>query len=147
MKKKIYLCGKCEGWSYEKMNSWRENIESLLQYTNEHITTFNPCYYWKDKFENKQPRTDFENLQIKKFDLHHLKTSDILVVNCEDLHTSVGSVYEIAVAEQLSIPIIAFNVSKFNRHDWLTSSFDWCCVNIRDVVDIINTHYNIQEIR
>lgn len=143
MAKRIYLCGKCSGLSFEEMNGWRKNFVQLTKTrSNDFVTPkiFNPCDAFGAEWYQRELSFS-EKLKIKDFDLSALRLSNLIVVNCKNLETSVGSIYEIAVAKELKIPVIGFNISD-NLHDWLKTALDWECEDLLDTVDYIVKNYN-----
>lgn len=143
MSKRIYLCGKCTGLSFEEMNGWRKYFENSVELFDSDFVVpkiFNPCDVFGKEWYEKQLSFE-EKLRIKDFDLNALRTSNLVIVNCKDVSTSVGSIYEIAIAKELKIPIIGFNVPE-NLHDWIKTSLDWECDDLLDAIDYIQRNYN-----
>jgi len=142
MSKKIYLCGKCTGLSFEEMNGWRDKFSNYFIENNTEFFTpkiFNPCKAFGQEWYERE-LTFSEKLKIKNFDLIALKASNILVVNCNKINSSVGSIYEIAVAKELQIPIVGFNISD-DLHDWIRVALDWECEDLIDAIACIETNY------
>lgn len=143
MSKRIYLCGKCTGLSFEEMNGWRKKFTYLIESNSIDFIApkiFNPCNAFGQEWYEKELSFS-EKLKIKDFDLTAIRSSNLVVVNCKNIESSVGSVYEIAVAKELKIPIIGFNISE-KLHDWIKTSLDWECEDLIDAVDYIQRNYN-----
>ena len=143
MSKRIYLCGKCTGLSFEEMNGWRKKFTNLIESNSMDFITpkiFNPCDVFGAEWYEKELSFS-EKLKIKNFDLTAIRSSNLVIANCKNIESSVGSIYEIAVAKELKIPIIGFNVSE-KLHDWIKTSLDWECEDLIDTVDYIQKNYN-----
>lgn len=143
MSKRIYLCGKCTGLSFEEMNGWRKKFTYLIESNSIDFIApkiFNPCNAFGQEWYEKELSFS-EKLKIKDFDLTAIRSSNLVVVNCKNIESSVGSIYEIAIAKELKIPIIGFNVPE-NLHDWIKTSLDWECDDLLDAIDYIQRNYN-----
>lgn len=135
----IYLAGKMSGLSYEDMNDWRlqitRDLESNIFTT--HVKTINPVSYFN--FEEKRYQNE---LEIMKFDLSKVKSSDLVVVNLDGLHTSVGTMIECYEAYKNDIPVLAFGCKKDyeSLHPWIK-----CCItrydNYDDCIEYIRDFY------
>lgn len=56
-----------------------------------------------------------------QFDLAHVKSSDIVIVNLDGLNTSIGTCIELYVVYKKEIPVIAFGTNEMyqNLHPWI----------------------------
>lgn len=63
--------------------------------------------------------------EVRNFDLRHVKTSDLIIVNFNDPN-SIGTAQELAVGYELKIPIVGFHADKHRLHPWLVE----CCERI-----------------
>lgn len=136
---KIYLCGKCTGITFEEMNRWREEMkEKATMLANSKC--FNPCDYFGKEWIEKDLSFQ-EKLLNRDFYISALKSCNIVVANFKDIETSVGSIWEIALANELKIPIMAFNVPN-KIHDWLEATISWKCDNLDDVIYYIGKYYS-----
>lgn len=118
---KIYLGGRMTGLTLEEMNSWRLSIESIIEKLmefkdNYEINIINPVQFYN--FENKAHKSEKE---VMLYDLAHVKSSDILIVNLEGLNSSIGTCIEIYEAYKCNIPILAFGNNEIYEqiHPWL----------------------------
>lgn len=142
---KIYLAGKMGGLSLCEMNSWREEIkEKLLLVADDlkyDITVINPCEFYN--FEEIRYQSEKE---VEDYDLAHVITSNVVVVNLDGLSSSVGTQIEIHEANRnYKIPIIAFGESEIynNLHPWIQSKITRIENDIDDVVEYIKHFYMI----
>lgn len=142
---KIYLAGKMSGLTYQEMGVWRQEIENkfliqsmLANYT---IMALNPVKLYN--FEEVKHQSEKE---IMNYDISHVVTSDIIIVNLDGLATSDGSKIEIYEANyNRKIPVIAFGDKELynNLHPWLKECITRVEKNIEDVVDYIRDFYMI----
>jgi len=132
----IYLAGKMSGLTYEEMNEWRVNAKRLLKIiSNNQIHTINPVDYYN--FE-MNPNTYTEK-EIKKFDLHMVKTSDLILVNL-DFSDSIGTAMEICMAYDVwDKPVIGFGKNK--SHPWMELCVSKRCETLEQAVQYITEYY------
>lgn len=142
---KIYLAGKMSGLTYQEMGVWRQEIENkfLIQsmLTNYTVMVLNPVKLYN--FEEVKHQSEKE---IMNYDISHVVTSDIIIVNLDGLATSDGSKIEIYEANyNRKIPVIAFGDKELynNLHPWLKECITRVEKNIEDVVDYIRDFYMI----
>lgn len=121
MKKiKIYLAGAMSGLTYEEMNAWRNKIARNIEFMEEIyecvIEVVNPVDYYN--FRTPRHQTERE---VMKYDLAHVKSSDIIVVNLSGLNSSIGSCIELYEAYKNDIPVIAFGSDEDYKklHPWV----------------------------
>lgn len=137
----IYLAGKMGGLTIDEMNSWRVEAKTILEKLASNIgcslKVINPVTYYN--FEEKRHQSEKE---IEDFDLAHVISSDIVLVNLDGLNTSDGTKYEIYEAyKHHGIPVIAFGDRNLYEelHPWVKSkitrveeSIIYACYYIRD---------------
>lgn len=140
---KIYLAGKMDGLSFEEMNGWRnEAFQKLLKmakYYSEKTNVVNPCLYYN--FEEKKHQTEIE---VEEFDLAHVISSDIIIVNLDGLSSSIGTIIELHDAHyHHKIPVVAFGDKKLydSLHPWVKNDITRVENNIDDVVTYIRDFY------
>ena len=139
---KIYLAGKMSGLKYENMYEWRAYLKNKLVSMAEHhgqkAYVVNPVDFYN--FENARHQTEIE---IKMFDLNHVLSSDIVIVNLDGLATSDGTKYELHDAKKANIPVIAFGDYKLyeDLHPWTKDNITRVENNIDDIVEYIKDFY------
>lgn len=146
MKKlKIYEAGKMSGLPYKEMNTWREKLKIQLQLASEisgyNIQVINPVDYFN--FEEKRYQSEAE---VEDYDLVHVISSDIIVVNLDGLSTSDGSKFEIHDANYHNrIPVIAFGDYALYKelHPWIKRDITRVDKSMEDVVRYIQEFYMI----
>ena len=116
---KIYLAGGMQNLSFEEQNEWREHVRKELEqeYYNGnikyHLDIINPCRYYNFN------ECRYDSLtEVMRFDLHHVKTSDLMLVNFNDPQ-SIGTAMEIATCYEKGIPVIGFCDKEKCLHNWL----------------------------
>ena len=139
---KIYLAGRMTGLTFEEMNSWRDYLKSRLTSASDYqgLKTYvvNPVDYYNFKEVRHQ-----SELEVKSFDLAHVLSSDIVVVNLEGLSVSDGTKYELHDAKKAGIPVIAFGEYKLYEelHPWTKDNITRVEKNMEDVVEYIKDFY------
>lgn len=102
------------------------------------VDVINPvCYY---NFENPKHQNEKE---VMKYDLAHVKTSNIIVVKLDGLNNSIGSCIELYEAYKKEIPVLAFGSNELYEelHPWIQ-----CCITrhdetYKDTVNYIKDFY------
>lgn len=117
---KIYLAGKMSGLTYEEMNKWREDIAKIINhmadYCGKEVNVVNPVDY----YNFRMPRHQNER-EVMQYDLSHVKSSNIVVVNINGLRESIGSCIELYEAYKNNIPVIALDKKDEYKylHPWI----------------------------
>lgn len=111
----VFLSGGITGLPEEDAKRWRERIYGELKYS---ATVFDPAVKFDD---------DYDEFEIRDYDLYWLKKSDIVIVNFNE-PKSIGTAQELAIARELRIPIVGILESnkKNEVHTWLKE----CCNKI-----------------
>lgn len=142
---KIYLAGKMGGLSYEDMNKWRVELTNkflfISQDMNYDLWVINPVNFYN--FEEQRHQSEKE---IKEYDLAHVITSDIVIVNLDGLSSSDGTKIELHDANyNHKIPVIAFGRRELydNLHPWIKDNITRVENNMNDVVEYIKEFYMI----
>lgn len=140
---KIYEAGKMSGLSFEEMNIWRLELKVQLQLAAEvsgyKVQVINPVDYYN--FEEKKYQSEEE---VRDFDLNHVITSDVIVVNLEGLNSSDGTKIELHDAKYHNrIPVIAFGDRKLydNLYPWVKENITRVEEKVEDVVRYIQEFY------
>ena len=138
----IYLAGAMTGLTFEEMNTWRENVKILLNEREElkdiTLDVINPVMYFN--FDKKIHQTEME---VMKFDLAKVKSSDIVIVNMNGLNTSIGTCIELYEAFKQEIPVLAFGDDNlFNGlHPWIQNCITRHDETYFDTVNYIEDFY------
>lgn len=140
MERRIYTIGKMSGIPYEKQMGWRNKIEHAIRdRTDGNVVFIHPPLFYN--FESMNYHCESE---IKEFDLAKVQESDIVVVNLDQIESSVGSIYEIATACAMNdfgnkhIFVIGIGDAS-NLHPWIQCSLTRCEKNIESAADYIST--------
>lgn len=140
---KIYLAGKMSGLSFDEMNKWRSEVSQKLlvtaEYYNKTVNVVNPVSYYN--FEEKRHQTEIE---VEEYDLAHVNSSDIIIVNLAGLSNSIGTIIELHDAHyHRKIPVIAFGSRELyeNLHPWVKNDITRVELNIDEVVAYIRDFY------
>jgi len=131
------------GLSFEEMNIWRLELKVQLQLAAEvsgcKVRVINPVDYYN--FEEKRYQSEEE---VRDFDLSHVITSDVIVVNLEGLNSSDGTKLELHDAKYHNrIPVIAFGDRKLydKLHPWIKENITRVEEKVEDVVRYIQEFY------
>lgn len=142
---KVYEAGKMSGLTFGKMNAWRQELKVQLQFAADisgyQIQVINPVDYYN--FEEKRYQSEEE---VEDYDLMHVLTSNIVVVNLEGLDSSDGTKIELHDAKYHNrIPVIAFGnrVLYENLHPWINRNITRVEETIEDAVRYIQEFYMI----
>ena len=142
---KIYEAGKMGGLTFSEMNSWRVELKNKLLNAAENadykLLVINPVDFYN--FEEKRFQSEEE---VEDYDLAHVITSDIIIVNLDGLNTSDGSKIELHDGNfHNKIPVIAFGDAELynNLHPWIKRDITRFEKNIDDVVEYIRDFYLI----
>ncbi len=142
---KIYEAGKMCGLSFDEMNRWRVDLKNILineaRYAGYQVQIINPVEFYN--FEEKRYQSEEE---VMEFDLYHVRTSDIIVVNLDGLSSSDGTKIEIHDAKYHNkIPVIAFGNKELynNLHPWVKNCITRVENNILGIAEYIKDFYMI----
>lgn len=133
----IYLAGGMEGLSFEVQNAWRLKLkQDIIQHCKDnnkrHLPIIvNPCDFYN--FESVAYRNDRE---VMEFDLHKVRTSQLIIVNFCFKPVSIGTAMELAVAREHRIPIIGITQEGINLHPWQVE----CCTRLCESYDELINH-------
>lgn len=144
MKKlKIYCAGKMGSLSLEEMSEWRKELKEKLNKAAIHsdcrADVVNPVDYY-NYYNNKHQSEE----EVEAFDLAHVISSDIVVVNLNGLATSDGTKIELHDANYHNrIPVIAFGKKELyeNLHPWIKRNITRVEKDIDNVVSYIRDFY------
>ena len=142
---KIYLAGKMGGLTFAEMNEWRAKLKEILttyaDFSSVNINIVNPV----DFYNFETPRHQNE-LEVEEFDLAHVISSNIIIVNLDGLNDSIGTAIELHDAKYHNrIPVIAFgNKDKYDGlHPWIKNNITRVEETIYDVAAYIKDFYLI----
>lgn len=141
---KIYLAGKMGGLNFEEMNGWRKEMKEKLNKAAIAtecclLNVVNPVDYFN--YFNDKHQTEEE---VEDYDLAHVMSSDVIVVNLEGLSTSDGTKIELHDASyHRRIPVIAFGDKKLYKdlHPWIKRNITRVEEDMQGVVSYIRDFY------
>lgn len=124
---KIYLSGASEIYEdAKKAREWREEIKKWFHIYCENVRVVSPMDYYG--YSSSNHKTDRE---VFRFDLHMVRTSDLVMVNLEEIRKSAESCIEVYEAYRSSIPVIGFYNDKITSgamknafHPWVYECID-----------------------
>ena len=139
----IYLGGKMSGLSKDGYIRWRKELtdalydESVLVGSN--IQVINPATYFD--FDNMDRHLEKEVMQ---FDLNMVRQSDIVIVNVDDVSSSIGTAVELYEANLLNIPVIAYTYSGVvndSIHPWIQECLSTVQMCKQELIDYVRDFY------
>lgn len=124
----IYLAGKMTGLSINDAMAWRSKFyNEYAKHVVEIPNIFNPVLY----YNTEMPANTYSDKEVFRYEMRILSTSTIVVVNLDQIESSVGTLQELAVAYTYDIPVIGLNEHKTTLedaigflHPWLTEEID-----------------------
>lgn len=136
----IYLTGAIMGLTYEEQNEWRDNIAKAFkdQWCNSNfynVQFINPIKYYN--FKEKRHETERE---VMNFDLHKVRNSNLVIVNFNS-PKSLGTMVELAVAHENSIPIIGLNENSNELHPWQECMCERIFDNMEELLYYVTDYY------
>ena len=133
------------GLSFDEMNNWRQELKVQLQLSAEisgyQIQVINPVNFYN--FKEKKYQSEDE---VREYDIAHVISSDIIIVNLDGLSSSDGTKIELHDAKYHNrIPVIAFGNRELydGLHPWVKANITRVEENIEDVVRYIQEFYMI----
>lgn len=129
------------GLTYEQYSAWRtiaeQYFDNVTMFNDAKVNVINPIKYYN--FEEVKYDTE---LEVMKFDLRHVKTSDLILVNFVN-HCSIGTVAELAIAYDKDIPIIGVYNKNYKFHPWEKNFCDKLFSELSPALDYIRDFYLI----
>lgn len=133
------------GLSFDEMNTWRRKLKSLLlsaaAISDYQMQIINPVDFYN--FEERRYQSEIE---VEEYDLAHVISSDIIVVNLDGLSSSDGTKIELHDARYHNkIPVIAFGDKELYEklHPWIKINITRVENTIEEVVKYIQEFYMI----
>lgn len=112
--KQVYLAGGMYGLTFEESDLWRRNItKELKNQCDSEIKIINP-----NRFYTYNEAHYISEKEVREFDLHKLRTSDLVIVNF-NAPKSIGTAQELALAAEWRIPVLGLYESEEQIHPWL----------------------------
>lgn len=119
----VYLAG-CEGW-YVKNSignnyyiEWRKEAEDWFEKYADNVNAINPCKYY-DYMKNCHRSEE----EVRRFDLHKVRKSEVVLVNLDHIKDSVGTMNEIFCAYEHGIPVIGFYEFSAGETSWADNRY------------------------
>ena len=138
----IYLCGgmgKFGKEEFDKGNVWRKYCKTGLEDCDcdYKVHVVNPNNYFN--FLDEPPRYKTQK-EVMNLDLNKLRHSDLVIANFNDMY-SLGSMSEIAIANDRGIPVIGLDVDKQELHPWQVEMCERIFDDIDEMLDYIEKFY------
>lgn len=150
MSYKVYLAGPITGQSYENATDWREDFTiKVSEATHRCVQCFSPMR-GKHYLQSSQDIAVMGNEKLGIMsggpavlarDFYDVKTSELIVVNLLGASkVSIGSMFEVAWAHALQIPVVLIIEDDFvnvHTHSMLFAMCGFKVNNIEDAISIV----------
>lgn len=116
---KIYTAGKMSGLSYDDQMDWRRELERRVRTISDNVVFIHPPHYYR--YGAGMHKSEREAMV---WDLSQIRDSDIVVVNLENIGSSIGTHMELGFIEAMNqmstkhIHLIGFGKPDV-EHPWL----------------------------
>lgn len=135
---KIYTAGKMGGLDYKSQMEWRLRLEDRIKFLSDKKVIFiHPPKFYDYDYPNQE--------EAKRWEINQLLTSDIVVINLDNISSSIGTIMELAMVYALNnyggkhISIIGIG-NPNTDHPWILSSIDNTFENSDFAADYINEY-------
>lgn len=138
----IYLMGGMSKFgkaNFNQGNAWRVYTKSYLEEFNYEykVKVINPNDYFN--FKEDVPRYDSQR-EIMELDLHKLKTSQLAIINFNDMY-SLGSMAELAIAYEKRIPVIGLDTAMQALHPWQIEMCSRIFSDVDEMLEYVKEFY------
>ncbi len=109
-----------------KAENWRKYVKEYFEKYCDNIKVISPTdYYAYGKNYHKSDK------EVFRFDLHKVRTSDVVLVNLNDIRKSIGTCIEVYEAYKSDIPVIGFLDDELSLDETIKLIHPWiyCCVD------------------
>lgn len=124
---------------FNKANNWRVLCKNTLENCDcdYKVKVCNPNDYFN--FVDDEPKYSSQK-EVMLFDLHKVRTSDLLIVNFNDMG-SLGTMCEVAIAYENKIPVIGLDTDGQLLHPWQIEMCNRIFTDINEMLDYIEDFY------
>ena len=124
---------------FNKANNWRVFCKNTLENCDcdYKVKVCNPNDYFN--FVDDEPQYSSQK-EVMLFDLHKVRTSDLLIVNFNDMG-SLGTMCEVAIAYENKIPVIGLDTDGQLLHPWQIEMCNRIFTDINEMLDYIEDFY------
>lgn len=150
---KIYLCGSIT--PDIRTTQWRDEFTSIIQESEQNrVKIIDPTKNGFNKFLplEQDYNTFYDNIDktqniLKRVDYQLVKKSDVIICNVSFFNIEkppIGTIYELAWADQHNIPVIGIISSQENpyiRHPWIKESFAYSVYDIKQAINIVKDFF------
>ena len=138
----IYLVGGMSNFgkdNFDEGNMWRRYCTDELNkiQCDYNLKIINPNNYFNFIEEPKRYASERE---IMEFDLHKVKTSDLIIINFNDMY-SLGSMAKLAIAYEKRIPVIGLDIHNKILHPWQIEMCTRVFNNVNEMLDYVKDFY------
>lgn len=130
---KIYTCGKMSGTTFESQMKWRIDFDDSIREALEvHDIDANVVIIHPPLYYNYVDPCYKSQREIFEWEMAQVCDSDIVVVNLDNVGTSVGACMELGAVKGCDKKIFVIGIGdESNLHPWIKES----CLRIEDNID------------
>lgn len=127
---RIYTAGKMSGLSPKEQSEWRDQIENEIKWLFDYrgipcskVKFIHPPEFYSYEFPCHQ-----SELEIKNWELNQVRNSDVVIVNLNEIESSIGTHYELATADAVNsfgnkhIFVIGIGDKEIKLHPWIEAT-------------------------
>lgn len=145
---KVYLSGPMAGLTYEEGSEWREYVRDKLGQGVNCLSPYRGKEHFKGQVIKNQEYTHVMSTPkaITFRDRWDTTQSDVVLVNLtEHFKFSIGTVMEIAWADQARVPVVAVipQESEYFKHPILTQCCAYIVQDLDEAIQIVKVLLNV----
>ena len=132
----IYLAGSMSDLTFDISNFWRLECKQFLESVecDYKVKAINPNDYYN--FKEKTYETEKE---IIRFDLHKVRTSNLILVNLSG--KSLGTAMELQHAFDNDVPVVGYKDDNTPLHPWLEFTCDRVFDSLKGALEFIENYH------
>ena len=135
------------GLTYQQQMEWRSRIEHEVKLrTDKNVTFIHPPMF----YNCETPVSESEKCQLEKeimdWDICQIKDSDILIVNLDNIHSSIGTHFELGVVHTINstsdkhIYVIGIGNAEGELYPWIKLSLHRHENSVEEAADYITNY-------
>lgn len=136
---KIYLAGGMTQLPFDDQTAWRQKVRDAILYGG-YDYDFKPIFINPVQYYNFEEPSHKSEREVFEFDLHKVRTSDLVIVNFNDPR-SIGTAMELAIAKENKIPVVGLNKDNKELHPWLKECCTRICDDMHELVEYVVEYF------
>ena len=136
----IYLAGAIsihyKNYEVWKCKDWRRSAKHFIEDIFEIGEVFDPTINFDENLLICNERS------VVAQNRYYLENSDLVIVNLSSIESSPGTIWEIFIAKELGIPVIAYNDSEWYKSPHVSEAITIKFNSMADAITHINSMYH-----